>query len=87
MKRCCLVTVEVCSAVGLALLRLRSQQYRSGTTFRSRSCRAETAILKSFDGERVKSLLNMEYVLREGAIDFLPIYSRADQLLEISVYT
>lgn len=78
MKRCCLVTVEVCSAVRVSLVQFRSQEYRSGTTFRSRSCSTETAILKSFDGERVKSLLNMEYVLREGAIDLLPIYSRVD---------
>lgn len=78
MKRCCLVTVEVCSAVGVSLVRFRSQEYRSGTTFRSRSCSTDTASLKSFDGERVKSSLNMEYLLREGAIDLLPIYSRVD---------
>lgn len=78
MKRCCLVTVGVCSAVGVSLVQFRSQEYRLGTTFRSRSCSTDTAILRSFDGERVKSLLNMEYVLREEAIDLLPIYSGAD---------
>lgn len=78
MKRCCLVTVEMCSAVRFLLVHFLSQEYRSGTTFFICSCNIERVILKSFDAERVKSLLNTEY----SAMDLLPIYSGVDYLLK-----